>query len=181
MPQSIFKDAKERMEKTINNLNGQFSKVRTGRANPSILDRVEVEYYGMPTPLIQLATVSIPEARQLLIKPFDKNVLGNIEQAIYKADLGITPNNDGEVIRLNFPALTEERRKELVKEVKKIAESEKVAIRNIRRDANDHLKKLGLTEDDEKGWLEDVQEATNDFIKKIDELEKAKEKEVLTV
>jgi ribosome recycling factor len=181
MPQNIFNDAKERMELCVMKLDEQFALVRTGRANPAILDSITAEAYGVETPIPHLATVSIPEARQILIKPFDKNNTATIERAIISADLGINPNSDGESIRLIFPPLTEETRRIIVKDVKKIMEDSKVQIRNIRRDANDHIKKLDISEDDIKGWQEDIQEITDEHIKMIEEATKEKEKDVMTV
>jgi ribosome recycling factor len=181
MPQTIFNDAKSKMEKTIENFEHKLAKVRTGRANAQVLNDVMVEYYGVPTPLTQIASVSTPEPRQLLVKPYDKSCLKDMEHALNAANLGVHPNSDGEVIRLTFAALTEETRKDLVKEVKKIAEAEKIAVRNVRRHTNDALKKLDITEDDQKGWLEDVQELTDSYIKKIEEIEKVKESDILSI
>ncbi len=152
---------------------------------PHLLDRISVDYYGAPTPINQLAGVSVPEARLLVITPYDKSILGEIEKAIMKSDIGITPTNDGNVIRLAIPALTEDRRKELVKVVKKEAEEAKVAVRNVRRDANDELKKLEkngeITEDDLRGYGDDIQKLTDEFIVKVDEVAKEKEQEILSV
>ncbi len=182
---AIIKETNEKMEKSIQAYSRQLATVRAGRANPALLDSVQVEYYGALTPLKQLATVSAPEPRMLLITPFDKTAINDMERAILKADLGLTPSNDGNVIRINIPALTEERRKELVKVVRKYAEEAKVVIRNIRRDANDDLKKSEkdgeLTEDELRGYQDDVQKSTDNFIKKIDDLTKEKEEEVLSV
>ncbi|WP_459166163.1 ribosome recycling factor [Paenilisteria weihenstephanensis] len=173
------------MTKSEQALQHQLGSIRAGRANASLLDRVSVDYYGAPTPINQVAGVSVPEARLLMISPYDKTALGDIEKAILKADLGIMPNNDGEVIRIAIPQLTEERRKELVKEVKKEAEDAKVAIRNVRRDANDDLKKLeksgDITEDDLRNFTEDVQKLTDASIKKLDEIAKSKEEEIMEV
>ncbi|MRG85368.1 ribosome recycling factor [Salinibacillus xinjiangensis] len=185
MSQAVINETKEKMEKATQAYTKQLATVRAGRANPSILDSVTVEYYGAVTPLNQLANVSAPEARLLVITPYDKSILGDIEKAILKADLGLTPTNDGNVIRINIPALTEERRKDLVKVVKKYAEEAKVQIRNIRRDSNDQLKKLekdgDLTEDELHGFQDDVQKETDNYIKKIDDLTKSKEEEILEV
>ncbi|WP_102028247.1 ribosome recycling factor [Salirhabdus sp. Marseille-P4669] len=182
---AIIKETNEKMEKSIQAYSRQLATVRAGRANPALLDSVQVEYYGALTPLKQLATVSAPEPRMLLITPFDKTAINDMERAILKADLGLTPSNDGNVIRINIPALTEERRKELVKVVRKYAEEAKVVIRNIRRDANDDLKKSEkdgeLTEDELRGYQDDVQKSTDNFIRKIDDLTKEKEEEVLSV
>ena len=148
--EDILLECETRMEEAMDALDKRFVNVRAGRANPSMLDGIMVEYYGVPTPLKQLANISVPEARQLSIKPFDKSILGDIEKAIFEANIGITPNNNGEVIFLVIPALTEDRRRELVKQVKQIAEEGKIALRNIRQDANNDIKKLKLPEDVEK-------------------------------
>ena len=171
----------ERMEESIASMEKRFIKVRAGRANPSMLDGIMVEYYGVPTPLKQLANISIPEARQLSIKPFDKGILGDIEKAIFEANIGVTPNNNGEVIFLVIPALTEDRRKELVKQVKQIAEEAKIALRNIRQDINNDIKKEKLPEDVEKQGNEEVQDLINQYNKKIDEALKVKEQELMTI
>ena len=174
----------EKMEKTLVNLDSEFGTIRAGRANPHVLDRIMVDYYGCPTPIQQVANISVPEARMILIQPWESSLLKEISKAINMSDLGINPTNDGKVIRLVFPELTEERRKDLVKEVKKKGEAAKVAVRNIRRDANDMLKKLGKTDvsEDEIAELEDsVQKMTDKFIKKIDEAVEVKSKEILTV
>src|SRR5574344_1048735 len=146
----ILLETEERMKSTINNMDKRLTNIRAGRANPSMLDGVMVEYYGVPTPLIQLATISIPEARMLQIKPFDRSSIGSLEKAIYEANLGIAPNNNGEVIILNIPALTEETRREYVKQAKSVAEETKIALRNIRQDANNDIKKQEITEDEIK-------------------------------
>ena len=177
----IILDITEKMDKTIENLEKRFATVRAGRANPSSLDGVMVEYYGSITPLKQLATVSVPEARQLLIKPFDKSALGALEKGILAANLGYNPGNDGETIRIVIPELTEERRKELVKQVKAISEDAKVSIRNIRHDGLEDLKKAELPEDEEKGMEKDIQDLVNDYNKKIENILKEKEQELLTV
>lgn len=174
----------EKMDKTLTNLDSEFGTIRAGRANPHVLDRIMVEYYGVPTPLQQVANISVPEARMIQIQPWEGSLVKEIEKAINMSDLGINPTNDGKVIRLVFPELTEERRKDLVKEVKKKGEAAKVAVRNIRRDANDMLKKLGKTDvsEDEIAELEDsVQKMTDKFIKKVDEAVEVKSKEILTV
>ena len=165
----ILLNTEEKMENTINSLDYKFTNVRAGRANPSMLDGITVEYYGAPTPLKQLANISVPEARQLMIKPFDKSILGGIEKAIFEANLGITPNNNGECIFLVIPPLTEDRRKELVKQVKALAEEGRIALRNIRQDANTAIKNLKLPEDEEKYGNEEVQELINKYNKVIDE------------
>ena len=179
-----YTNIKEKMEKSINVYNEKLSEVRAGRANPAILNKIKIDYYGTPTPINQVAGVSVPEARLIVIQPWDMSILKEIEKAINMSDLGINPTNDGKVIRLVFPELTEERRKDLVKEVKKKGEAAKVAVRNIRRDANDMLKKLGKTDvsEDEIAELEDsVQKMTDKFIKKVDEAVEVKSKEILTV
>lgn len=185
MPKEVLANAKEKMNKSISAFSRELASIRAGRANASLLDRITVDYYGAPTPINQLAGVSVPEARLLVITPYDKTILGDIEKAILKSDIGITPTNDGNVIRLTIPALTEERRKELVKVVKKEAEEAKVAIRNVRRDANDDLKKLEkngeITEDALRGYGEDIQKLTDENIIKVDELAKDKEKEILAI
>ncbi|HHY97041.1 MAG TPA: ribosome recycling factor, partial [Acholeplasma sp.] len=168
----LMLEFEEKMEKSVQSLQREFATIRTGRANPNLLDRIVIEYYGTPTPLKQVASISVPEAQQLYIKPFDKSILKDIEQAINASDLGLPPRNDGVGIRLMLPALTEERRKQLVKEVEKFSENGKVAIRNIRRDANDQMKKLGLSEDIEKGYLDDIQVLTDKYVKKVEELTK---------
>ncbi len=181
MNEEIVKEAENKMQNAIINLEKRFTTVRAGRANPSSLDSVMVEYYGSMTPLKQLATISVPEATQLLIKPFDRSCLGAIEKAILAANLGYNPGNDGETIRIVIPALTEERRKELTKQVKAISEEAKVVIRNIRHDANEKIEKSELPEDVEKGMMNDIQELVNQYNKKIDQLYKEKEQELLTV
>lgn len=177
----IMLELGEKMEKALQNLEKRFATVRAGRANPSSLDGVMVEYYESMTPLKQLATISVPEARQLLIKPFDRGSLKNIEKAILTSNLGYNPGNDGETIRIIIPELTEERRKELVKQVKAISEEGKVAIRNIRREAMDDIEKLELSEDEEKGIEKDIQDIVNEYNKKVEAKLKEKEQELLTV
>lgn len=178
-------DFEEKMKKTISVLESEMKAIRAGRANPAILDKVSVEYYGAPSPLTQIANVSVPDARTILVQPWDASILGEIEKAILKSDIGITPNNDGKSIRLNFPPLTEERRKELVKGLRKKGEDSKVAIRSIRRDAMEDAKlqkKNGeITEDDVKNLEKDIQKLTDNYIKDIDNVIAAKEKEVLEV
>ena len=171
----------EKMENTITNLEKRLVNIRAGRANPAILDGINVSYYGVDTPLKQLANISVPEARMLQIKPFDKSALQDIEKAIYEANIGLTPNNNGEVIILNIPALTEETRREYVKQAKQIAEEDKIALRNIRQDANNDAKKLEVTEDDIKGIQNDIQDLINKYNKIVDEKAKEKEKELMTV
>lgn len=180
-----MKTAETKMNKTISVLNEDLASIRAGRANPAILDKVTVEYYGAQTPLTQVGNVSVPEARMLVIKPWDASILGEIEKAILKSDIGITPNNDGECIRLNFPPLTEERRKELSKSISKRGEEAKVAIRAIRRDAIDGFKaqkKNGeITEDDLKDLENKIQKLTDKFVKDIDKIVEEKEKEIMSV
>lgn len=174
-----------KMQKSIDALNNEYASIRAGRANPAILDKIKVEYYGTPTPINQLGNVSVPEARTLLIQPWDASVLKEIEKEIQKSDIGINPTNDGKVIRLNFPPLTEERRKALVKDVSKIAENSKVSVRNIRRDGIDKIKALKkdnkITEDDVKEAEDKIQKITDKYVKNIDDIAKEKEKEILTV
>ena len=179
--ETILLNAEEKMENTISSLETRFTNVRAGRANPNMLDEITVEYYGSQTPLKQLANISIPEARQLMIKPFDKGILGGIEKAIFEANIGLTPNNNGECIFLVVPPLTEERRKELVKQVKQISEEARIALRNIRQDANTGIKNLKLPEDTEKEGNNEVQELINKYNKIIDEKLKTKEQELMTI
>lgn len=179
--EEILLDVEERMETAIANMEKRFINVRAGRANPAILDDVKVNYYGSETPLKQLATISVPEARQLSIKPFDKGALQDIERGIYEANIGLTPNNNGEVIILNIPALTEETRKEYVKQVKGIAEDCKIALRNIRQDGNNDIKKLEITDDDKKYGNEQIQDLINKCNKIVDEKLKEKENELMSV
>ena len=181
MNETIISLAKEKMNKTIESYEQRLRTVRAGRANPSSLDGIVVSYYGSMTPLKQLATIYVPEATQLLIKPFDKGCLKDIEKAIFESNLGYTPNNDGESIRIVIPALTEERRKELTKQVKAMAEDAKVSIRNARHDGLDEAKKQELPEDLEKQVEKDIQDLVNQYNKKIEEILKAKEQELLTV
>lgn len=175
----VLLEVEDHMSKTVSVLVKEFATVRTGRANPSLLDRISIDYYSVDTPLKQISSVSVVEGNQLFIKPFDKSTLKKIEQAIHASDLGLNPINDGVGIRLILPSLTEQRRRELVKNIEKMGEHSKVGLRNVRRDGNDQIKKLGLSEDDEKGYLEDVQEVTNLFVKKIDEEVEIKAAELL--
>jgi len=179
--ETILLNTEEKMENAISALESRFTNVRAGRANPSMLDGISVEYYGTPTPLKSLANISIPEARQLMIKPFDKSILGGIEKAIFEANLGLTPNNNGECIFLVIPPLTEDRRKELVKQVKGIAEEGRIALRNIRQEANTNIKNLKLPEDTEKEGNNEVQELINKYNKIIDEKLKEKETELMSI
>ena len=177
----ILMNAEVEMETAIENMKKRFLNIRAGRANPAMLDGVMVNYYGVDTPLKQLATISIPEARQLMIKPFDRSSISAIEKGIYEANIGITPNNNGETIILNIPVLTEETRKGYVKQAKEYAEDCKIVLRNIRQDANNDLKKLELPEDDVKSAQEDVQELINKYNKIVEEKLKVKETELMTV
>ncbi|MCI5856094.1 MAG: ribosome recycling factor [Agathobacter sp.] len=178
-------ECQDKMEKSLNNLEEEFAGIRAGRANPHVLDKIRVDYYGTPSPLQSVANVSVPEARMIQIQPWEASLVKEIEKAIMTSDIGINPTNDGKVIRLVFPELTEERRKELAKDVKKKGENAKVAVRNIRRDAMDHFKKVGKAEDiseDEIKDLEDgIQKLTDQFVAKIDKAIEAKTKEILTV
>ena len=183
MIKDVLEDARERMEKTIEALQNDLRTIRTGRASPALVERLTVEYYGMPTPLNQLAGVTVPEPRLLMIRPWDRNTLGLIEKAILKSDLGMTPNNDGQVIRLIVPQLTEERRRDLNKQVARRVEEGRVSIRNIRRDAIEMLrdaeKEKLIDEDDLHRGQDQVQELTDKFVKQVDEVGKAKEAEIL--
>ncbi|WP_054949876.1 ribosome recycling factor [Numidum massiliense] len=185
MASSVKNEAKEQMTKAVQALKKELASLRAGRATPALLDKVFVDYYGAMTPINQLANVSAPEARLLLIQPWDKSALANIEKALQKSELGLTPNNDGNVIRINIPALTEERRAELVKVIKKAGEETKVSIRGFRRDANDELKKMekagDISEDEGRRHQEEIQKLTDQFVKQIDETVADKEKEVMTV
>ena len=181
MEDEILLEVEEKCENAVLNLADRFKTVRTGRANPSSLDKVMVNYYGAPTPLRQLANITVPEARQLLIKPFDKSCLSAIEKGIYEAELGYTPNNDGETIRIVIPDLTEDRRRELVKQVKAMMEDAKVSIRNARRDGLDLVKKNEFPEDVAKKLEEDIQEIVNKYNKKAEEELEIKEKDLMSV
>ena len=185
MADAIMTEAKEKMQKAAQNLQRELGQIRAGRANASLLDRITVNYYGAPTPLNQMASIQIPEARVLMITPFDKSILQDVEKAIMASDIGISPTNDGNVIRLIIPQLTEERRKELAKDVKKEAENAKIAVRNIRRDAIDEYKKQqkngDITEDDLRGLEKEVQKLTDESIKEVDKIASDKEQELLDV
>lgn len=174
-----------KMVKTVENLNSEFSAIRAGRANPHILDKLRVDYYGSPTPMQQVANITVPEARTLMIQPWESSLIKEIEKAIMCSDLGVTPNNDGKCVIINFPELTEERRKDLVKDIKKKGEAAKVAVRNIRRDANDSLKKMNkaneISEDELKNNEDKVQKLTDKYIAEIDKAIEDKSKEILTV
>ena len=180
-----LENAEERMQKTLDNLKEEFVTIRAGRANPGVLNKLTVDYYGVPTPIQQMANISVPEARILVIQPWDRSTIKGIERAIQASDIGINPNNDGTVIRLVFPELTEERRKDLVKDVKKKGEAAKVALRNIRRDTVDSIKKAQkageITEDDQKKDEEAAQKLTDKFVEKIDKTVEEKTKEIMTV
>ena len=181
----VIKKCEEKMTKTCENLDGEFSNIRAGRANPNLLNRIMVKYYGTPTPMQQVGNISVPEPRIIQINPWEKSLLKAIEKAILASDLGITPTNDGTSIRLVFPELTEERRKELVKDIKKKGEAAKVAVRNVRRDANDTLKKMekstDITEDERKEGEEKIQKMTDKYVAKIDKSVENKSKEIMTV
>ena len=177
----ILMNVELEMQEAIENFKKRLTNIRAGRANPAMLDGVMVEYYGTPTPLKQLATISIPEARQLCIKPFDKSSIQSIEKAIYEANLGIAPNNNGETVILNIPALTEETRKQYVKQAKEYSEDCKINLRNIRQDANNDIKKLEISEDDIKIGQEDVQELINKYNKIVEEVFKEKESELMSI
>ena len=181
----VIKEARPRMEAAIEDVRRKLATVRTGRAAVSLLDNVMVEYYGTPTPLNQMASVHVPEPQMLTVQPWDQTQLGAIEKAIRAADLGLNPSNDGKLVRIPIPPLTEERRKQLAKQVHEIAEEHRTAIRNIRRDANDRLKKMlkekTISEDNERDGLDEIQKMTNNYIGKIDELMKTKENEILSV
>ena len=177
----ILMQTEMEMESCIENMEKRFTNVRAGRANPAILDKVMVNYYGAATPLKQLATISIPEARQLMIKPYDRSSIGAIEKGIYEANIGLTPNNNGETIILNIPMLTEDTRREYVKQVKEMAEDCRIALRNVRQDANNSIKKLEVSEDDIKSGQEDIQELINKFNKSVDDTLKEKENELMSV
>lgn len=185
MTDSIMKQTREEMQEAVSAFSRQLATVRAGRANPSILDPVKVEYYGAVVPLNQLATISAPEARLLVITPFDKSSINDIEKAIQKADLGLSPSSDGNVVRINIPALNEQRRKDLAKLVKKYTEEGKVQVRNIRREANDQLKKLeksgDITEDELRSYQDEVQKETDQNISEIDKIAKSKEDEIMEV
>ena len=181
MPEMLLMEAIERMDKTIESYQRELNTVRTGRANPNLLDSIRIDYYGVLTPIKQISSISVPEASQLYIKPFDRSCLKAIEVAIATSELGLNPQGDGVGIRLMIPKMTEERRRELVKQVGKMQEAAKVAIRNVRRDLNEAIKKLDLPEDEEKGWLEDSQKYTDEYIAKIEKLTAEKEKDLMTI
>jgi ribosome recycling factor len=183
--EDFLADAKRRMDKSIESTHHEFNSIRTGRASPALLDRITIDYYGTPTPLKSLASISAPEPRLLVVQPFDPGAIKGIERAVQESDLGLTPSNDGKVVRLPIPALTEERRKDLVKVVRRVAEEGKVAIRNVRRDVMQHLKELVVNgdvgDDEERRAEQQVQKITDDHTKSIDDLLKVKEAEIMEV
>ena len=179
--ESVLSNTREKMDLAISSLEHKFTNVRAGRANPNILEGISISYYGVDTPIKNLANISIPEARQLMIKPFDKNILGDIEKAIFEANIGLTPNNNGESIFIVIPALTEDRRRELVKQVKQMAEEARIALRNIRQDANKAIANLEVSEDEEKKGENKVQDLINEYNKIVDEKLKEKEEELMTL
>jgi ribosome recycling factor len=185
MDEKVVKEVEAKMEKTLSSFKADLNKVRTGRASLALFDDIRVDYYGTPTPLNQMATFAVPEPRLITIQPWDTSVIGEIEKAILKSELGVTPASDGKIIRITIPRLTEERRKELVKVVKKMSEGAKVSVRNIRREANDQLKVLEkdkkISQDQLHQWMEKVQVSTDKYIKKVDEVLTAKEKEILEI
>jgi len=185
MDENIVKDVEARMEKTLSSLKGDLNKVRTGRASLALFDDIRVDYYGTSTPLNQVATLAVPESRLITIQPWDATIIGEIEKGILKSELGVTPVNDGKIIRITIPRLTEERRKELVKVVKKMAEGTKVSIRNLRREANEQLKGLEknkkISQDQLRQWMDKVQTSTDKYIEKVDSVLSAKEKEILEI
>jgi ribosome recycling factor len=185
MMQELIKNADKNMELALDALGRNFSKLRTGKASPAVLDDIKINYYGTPTPIKQLGNITVPEPRTIVIQPWDKTILAEVEKAILAANIGVTPDNDGNVIRLPFQALTEDKRKDIVKQVKKLGEDAKIAVRNVRRDANDQAKKMKknseISEDDEAKLIKDVQEMTDKWVKEIDQTVANKEKDVLNV
>jgi len=185
MPNSVIKDMKDKMDKTIVHYKEELKSIRTGRASAAMFDNVTVDYYGTPTPLNGVASIAVPEARMITIQPWDVSIIGTIEKAILNSNMGFNPSNDGKIIRVPVPQLTEDRRKEIVKIVRKMAEDNKVAVRNLRREGNDKIKKLEkdkeISEDDSKKYVDQIQDITNEFIKKVDEVTAAKEKEVMEI
>lgn len=183
--EETLNELERKMDKAIDVLKNEFQKVRTGRANPAILDNIQVDYYGTPTPLNQVGNISVPDPQLIVITPWEKKILGDVEKAIQKSNLGLTPQNDGNIIRLPIPPLTEERRKDLVKQIKKLGENAKIPIRNIRREGNDTLKKMEknkeISQDDQKQVMAKVQTITDEHIKVVDELMAEKEKELMEV
>ena len=185
MPKEIIKQCEDKMMKTIESLKKEFTKIRTGKANPSVLNGIMVEYYGSPMPINQIASVSAPEPQMIVIKPYDKSILKDIEKAVQVANLGFNPQNDGDLVRILVPKLTEQTRKELVKDAKKLAEDTKVAVRNVRREAMDQLKKLqkdsAISEDELKRYSDDVQKVTDKYIETIDKVSKEKEQDIMSI
>jgi ribosome recycling factor len=185
MPDMIVLETEEKMEERVASLSRELSKVRTGRANPRMFDDIKVDYYGAPTPITQVGNIGVPEPTQIVIKPYDKSIVKDVEKAILKANLGVTPNNEGDQLRIVLPPLTTDVRKDLVKKVKKYGEEAKVSIRNIRRDGNDAIKKLEkdhtISEDDSKGYQDDIQDLTNSFIVKLETVCKEKEDDILSI
>lgn len=185
MPDMILMETEEKMEERVSSLSHELAKVRTGQANPKMFEDVKVEYYGVPTPITQVGNISVPEPTQIIIKPYDKSIVQAVEKAIMAANLGINPNNEGVQLRIVFPPLTTERRKELTKKVKKYGEEAKISIRNYRREGNDAIKKLEkaseISEDDSKGYQEDIQELTDTYIKKVEEVMAAKENDIMSI
>jgi len=181
MDQDFLLEAKNKMKQALTNLENRLINIRAGRANPAMFDSVMVSYYGTPTQLKQLATLAVPEARQIMIKPYDKTLLSDIEKAIYEANLGVTPNNNGEVVFINIPPLTEERRKELVKQAKEYIEDGRIAIRNVRQDIIKDIKAAEVSEDIEKGLIDRLQDIVNDTNKQVEEIYKEKEKELMEI
>src|SRR5262249_35001444 len=178
-------NARKRMEKAIDDFRKELTTIRTGRASISILDNIQIDYYGVPTPINQVAQMSVPEATMITVQPYDVSLVGPIEKSIRASDLGLNPSNDGRLLRIPIPPLTEERRKQLAKHIHKILEAPRTAVRNIRRDVNDHLKKMlkdkSISEDDEKRSLDEIQKVTDENIRKLDKVAKKKEQEILTV
>lgn len=185
MLNDVYADSRDRMKKVIENLEREFKRVRTGRASVAVLDGIRLDYYGTPTPLNQIATLTVPEPRSITIQPWDATVIGDVEKAILKSELGLTPMNDGKMVRINIPPLTEERRRDLVKVIRKMAEESKVALRNIRRDSNEMLKDLkrdkAISEDEQFRGQDEVQKITDEFIKQAEAVYAGKEKEILEV
>lgn len=185
MLNDVYSDARERMQKALEALERDYKRLRTGRASVALVEGIKLDYYGTATPLNQMATLTVPDPRTIVIQPWDNSIIGDVEKAILKSELGLTPMNDGKIIRINIPPLTEERRKELVKVIKKMSEESKVAVRNIRRDANEMIKDLKkekeISEDEQFRAQEETQKITDDYIKKIDEAYSTKEKEILEI
>ncbi len=185
MPDMILLETEEKMEERVSSLSHELSKVRTGRANPRMFDDVKVEYYGAPTPISQVGNIGVPEPTQIVIKPYDKSIVKDVEKAILKANLGVTPNNEGQQLRIVLPPLTTQVRQDLVKRVKKYGEEAKISVRSIRRDGNDAIKKLekdsSISEDDSKGYQDDIQELTNNYIAEVERVCKEKEEDIMSI